>query len=208
MASIKSVILNKIKKRGKGHILFPSDFSNLGDYKGVRLALHRLAKEKEIVRLGQGIYLYPKEDPDMGILYPSMEDIAQAIAKRDHIKIRSTGVKAMNQLGLSTQVPLNVVFITDGPSKKIKIGKNTITFINASNKRMALKTDYLGSLIFALEEIGKDRLTEVQKEKVYSILADIPQKQIMQATKKAPTWIADFLITFINSQNDSMARTS
>ncbi|MCD8500524.1 MAG: type IV toxin-antitoxin system AbiEi family antitoxin domain-containing protein, partial [Bacillaceae bacterium] len=91
----------------------------------VRHALSRLCKSGLILRLAEGIYLYPKIDKELGlgVLYPSIDTIAKAIAKKDKARIVPTGVYALNRLGLSTQVPANAVYLTDGSPRRIKVGK-------------------------------------------------------------------------------------
>ena len=121
-------IVNNIKKCGRGSIFFPNSFVSYGDIKSVSKSLERLTKEAVIIRLANGIYLYPKIDKELGlgVLYPSVEEIALQVARRDKAHIAPTGAYAMNLLGLSTQVPMNVVFLTDGSPRKIRLGNNRI----------------------------------------------------------------------------------
>ena len=112
--SIQNRIENKIKSMKKGSIIFPSNFDDIGNVESVKKSLLRLKNKKFIERLAHGIYLYSKQDKLLGILYPSIEEIANAIAIRDKARIIPTGIKALNQLGLSNQIPMNIVFLTDG----------------------------------------------------------------------------------------------
>ncbi|HEY2580444.1 MAG TPA: DUF6088 family protein, partial [Mucilaginibacter sp.] len=102
--SIHQELLSRIIKGKKGKIIFPSDFNDMANKDAVRQALSRLVKDNILIRLAHGIYLYPKVDTALGILYPSTDDIVQAIAKRDKIRVIPTGINALNKLGLSTQV--------------------------------------------------------------------------------------------------------
>ena len=76
-----------------------------------------------LVRLAHGIYLVPKKDEILGIVSPSIEEIDKEIAKRDKARIALTGAMAMHPLGFSTQIPLHVVYLTDGAQREINIGK-------------------------------------------------------------------------------------
>src|ERR1700744_191918 len=98
-------VYNKITKHKRGKLFFPSDFSTAGSVQAVNTALSRLEKEQVIERIAQAIYLFPKKDPLFGSLYPSTEEIAAYIAKRDHARIMPTGIAALQKLGLSTQIP-------------------------------------------------------------------------------------------------------
>lgn len=149
--NIGKQIVSSIKKCGRGSIFFPSSFTAYGDIKSVSKSLERLTNDSFIIRLANGIYLYPKIDKELGleVLYPSVEDIALQVAKRDRAHIAPTGAYAMNLLGLSTQVPMNVVFMTDGSPRKIRLGYNrTITFKHTVPKNLAFtnKTGSTGNI--------------------------------------------------------------
>ena len=133
-------IVNDIKKCGRGSIFFPNSFVSYVDIKSVSKSLERLTNDAVIIRLANGIYLYPKIDKELGlgVLYPSVEEVALQVAKRDKAHIASTGAYAMSLLGLSTQVPMNVVFLTDGSPRKIRVGDDkTITFKHTVPKNLA-----------------------------------------------------------------------
>ena len=86
--------------------------------------------------MARGIYCYPKIDTELGlgVIYPSFDDIAQAIAKRDKAKIVPAGAYAVNKLGLSTQVPMNAVFLTSGESRKIEI-RTEVSFSSTQHRK-------------------------------------------------------------------------
>ena len=75
--------------------------------------------------MAQGIYARPIISKYIGEVLPSAEIVAKGIAKRDRIRIVPTGVYA---LGLSTQVPMKLVFLNDGAQREIKIDKLSIKF--------------------------------------------------------------------------------
>ena len=128
MTSIEDKILQHIVAFPKGELFLPSDFSELGSSEAVRLSLFRLEKEGVITRVAQGIYVRPRESSLIGKLTPTAEEVAEAIAKRDKIRTTPTGSYALNALGLSTQVPMNIVLLTDGSPREIKVGKRKIKF--------------------------------------------------------------------------------
>ena len=137
--SIESKILSSIKKCGRGNLLFASDFIRYGEPKSVNKALERMMKEGSIMRISHGIYYYPKIDKvlGLGVLYPTLEDIAEAVAKRDKARIVPTGLYALNRLGFSTQIPMNVMYLTDSFNRKIKLYNGTsIQFKRTSPKNI------------------------------------------------------------------------
>jgi len=126
--SIDNKILKKIKKARRGALFFTEDFLSYGSAKAGSKALERLAKEQVIIRVARGIYARLITDPALGQLKPSTEAIAEAIRRRDKARIIPTGTSALNALGLLTQVPMNVVYLTDGSARKI--AQKTSKFAN------------------------------------------------------------------------------
>jgi predicted transcriptional regulator of viral defense system len=125
---VENRIAESLKTLTKGSVLFVDDFLEFGNPESVKKALLRLKEKGILERLAHGIYLYPKKDDELGVLFPSTEEIATAIARRDKARIVPTGIQALNKLGLSSQVPMKVVYLTDGAARSIKVGKRTITF--------------------------------------------------------------------------------
>jgi hypothetical protein len=199
-ASAKKSILQRIKAGEEGQIYFAEDFMDIANNEQVRLALSRLTKEADLIRLGHGIYVYPKTDPLLGKVRPSLEDIAQAIAQRDKITIKPTGAYALNRIGLSTQVPMKVVYLTNGDSRTIKLGKNTIQFRKTSPKKMAYQGELSPLIIQSLEEIGKEGLTPAITKHIRQLLNKEDIQIVKQNLKLAPRWIAETLLSLTNNK--------
>ena len=163
MKSIESQIFENIEASGRGSIVFPSDFIAIADYKAVAKSLERLTAKGFLLRLARGIYYYPIIDSELGlgILMPSVEEIASKIAMRDHARIAPAGNYALNKLGLSTQIPMNFVYLTDGSNRVINLdGGQSIQFRRTSPKNLAF-TNQLASLItVSLKEIGAQNLSD------------------------------------------------
>lgn len=191
--SVQNKIENKIKSMKRGSIVFPSTFDDIGNVEIVKKSLLRLENKKFLVRLAHGIYLYPKQDKLLGDLYPSIEEIANAIAERDKARIIPTGTTALNKLGLSTQIPMNIVFLTDGAPRGIIVGKRTIKFKRTSPKNLAVKGEITNLIIQALKEIGKDNVTAEQLEKIKIHLVKEKQEIIEHDAKLAPVWISKIM---------------
>ncbi|WP_438710256.1 DUF6088 family protein [Aquimarina muelleri] len=191
--SVQTRIENEIKSMKRGSVLFPSNFDDIGNVEVVKKSLLRLENKKFLVRLAHGIYLYPKQNKLLGVLYPTIEEIAAAIANRDKARIIPTGITALNKLGLSTQIPMNVVFLTDGAPRSIVVGKRTIKFKRTSPKNLAVKGEITSLIIQALKEIGKDNVTAEQLEKIKNHLEKEKQEIIEHDAKLAPVWISKIM---------------
>src|SRR5271168_874819 len=157
--SIDSRILATIHGRGRGSVFVPADFLGLGSREAIAIALHRLARKGTIRRLARGVYDFPKQHPVVGPLSPTAETVARALAGRDHTRLQAAGAYAANALGLSEQVPAKVVFLTDGPSRTVKIGTTTIQLRRTTPKNMAMAGRLSGLLVQAFRELGKENVT-------------------------------------------------
>jgi len=191
--SVQTKIETEIKSMKRGSILFPSNFDDMGNVEVVKKSLLRLENKKFLVRLAHGIYLYPKQDKLLGVLYPTIEEIAIAIAERDKARIIPTGTTALNKLGLSTQIPMNIVFLTDGAPRSIVVGKRTIKLKRTSPKNLAVKGEITSLIIQALKEIGKDNVTAEQLEKIKIHLEKEKQEIIEHDAKLAPVLISKIM---------------
>lgn len=192
MQSIDDKIHNKIRKCGRGFIFSANEFANLGEPKSVLKALERMANSEVIIRVTRGIYCYPKIDKVLGFdaIYPTFEEIAQYIAKRDKARIVPTGSYALNVLGFSTQVPANIVYLTDGSPRKImlKSGRG-IKFIKTAPKNLAFKNKLAMLLTFALKEIGEGNVTDKQKQHIANLLKNEDKTAFEKDYSLMPNWI-------------------
>ena len=196
MQSIDDKILSNIKKRGRGAIFFANDMVQYGQRQSVLKALERMAAAGTILRVARGIYCYPKIDKELGlgILYPSLDEIAQAVAKRDKARIAPTGVYALNVLGLSTQVQMNVVYLTDGTARRLKVGNGKgILFKHTAPKNLAFKSKTAMYITSALKELGQSGVTPEHKAKIKELLQEEEKKNVLSDAALIPSWIMDII---------------
>ncbi|WP_318348594.1 DUF6088 family protein [Aquipluma nitroreducens] len=193
MQSIEKQIEDKIKDDAKGTLLFPEDFQQLGSSEAVRLALHRIEKREIIRRVAHGIYVRPKESSYIGEVMPTAEEVAEGIAKRDKIRIVPTGVYALHALGLSTQIPLKLVFLTDGAARTIKVGKRTIKLKRTTPKNLLAKGKISSLVIQALREIGIDKASPTELKQILKLLKEEDLQLLKHDIKLAPEWIKQIM---------------
>jgi hypothetical protein len=192
--SINKQIESKVKRSKAGQIFLPSDFKDLGTSTAIRKTLSRLVEQKVLVRMGQGIYVVPIHDKVFGEVLPSVEEIAAAIAKKERVKIMPTGQYALNKMGLSTQVPMKIIFLTNGTKKNITIGKSSIVFQPTTTKKLAMVGTISSLLFLGLEELDLIQLTNSEIEKIISLLKKEDAKKLKHDMKLAPSRISDFVI--------------
>jgi len=188
--TIDDQIVSSIYGHKRGWVFTPDHFKHLGSRDSIASALKRHKQSGLIRQLARGLYDYPKTDPDLGTLEPSTDDIASALAGRDATRLQPSGAYAANLLGLSTQVPMRVVFLTDGRSRTVQIGKRQITLKNTTPRNMATANKISGLVIQALRHIGKDQVTQEIIEKLKNRLTTEDRKRLMADIRYAPEWIA------------------
>ncbi|MDR0811825.1 MAG: DUF6088 family protein [Paludibacter sp.] len=198
--SVVNKIVEKIKNHKRGKIFFADDFALLGSADSIRQALQSLQKSGLLVRVATGIYSYPKlnkfEWLDEKYLLPTIDQIARAIAKRDKIRIVPTGDYALNALGLSTQVVMNVVYITDGAARRIQVGGGRgILFKHTSEiRRLSFKSNLLMLIDSALREIGEGNVLPHELDIIKEKLKYATQKDIDRDIDLMPIWVREIVL--------------
>ena len=183
-----NIIKARIQEAPNGTLFFNNSFPEFDD-EYVGQILSDLAKEGMIHHLSRGVYL-KTEETRFGLVYPPVEDIAEAIARRDNAQVIPTGATAQNILGLSTQVPMNAVFLTSASARKIKLGGRTITFRRAVPKNFAVKGRYTCLIVQALKSIGEGNITEEDLAHIQTLILAHPEPGTIQADLAAmPYWI-------------------
>jgi len=189
MQTVSNKLVSRIYGKGRGWCFTPKHFHDLGSPEAVRINLHRLEKKGTIRRLARGLYEYPKKHPSIGILPPSPKKIAQAVAFRDAVSIQPSGAFAANLLGLSEQVPAKIVFLTEGPSRIIKVGNQEIIFRKTSPRYLAMQEESSGALIHALRHIGKEQIKQQHIEHLKNTIGRRTKAKLKKDRIYAPEWM-------------------
>jgi hypothetical protein len=184
-------ILSRIYGHKRGWVFSPLHFLDLGNDVGIRKSLQGLCDQGTIRRLTRGLYDYPERHPQLGDLTPSAEQIAQALAGKEGLRIQPSGAYAVNVLGLSTQVPAKAVFLTDGAERTITVGNRTIQLKRTTPKNMAAAGRTSGLVIQALRYLGRDRVDDSVVERLAQRLSKDDRQELMKDIQYAPAWIGD-----------------
>ena len=191
--NIDSKVVSRIYGHGRGWVFTPNHFKDLGSRDAVASALKRHKQSGLIRQLARGVYDYPKIDPELGLLEPSIDDIAQALAGRDATRLQPSGAYAANLLGLSTQVPTKIVYLTDGRPRTVQIGKRQITLKQTTPRNMATAGKISGLVIQALRHLGSRDVDAATIEAVKKRLSASDRKRLLADIRHAPAWIADII---------------
>ena len=156
-----------------------------------------------IRQLARGLYDYPVQDSVLGTVAPFADAIAHALAARDAIRLQPSGAYAANVLGLSEQVPSRIVFLTDGPARKVKIGKREILLQHTTSRNMATAGRKSGTLIQALRYLGQDQVDKKILATIRRQITDSDRPILRDDLRYAPAWIADLLRPFTATPSES-----
>jgi hypothetical protein len=191
--SIDTQIIRRIRAHGSGWVFTPGDFLDLGSRTAVDNALCRHTASGRIRRLSRGLYDNPVRHPRLGLLHPSTDAVARAIAGRDRVRLQPAGAHAAHLLGLSDQVPLRTVFLTDGPSKRVVLGRQEIILRKTTPRGMATAGRVSGLVIQALRHLGRAQVNDAVLAHLRGRLSDVERKQLLADARHAPGWVAGIL---------------
>ncbi len=192
--SVSNVIELEINRFKPGYVFLPSDFKELGTSTAIRKALSRLVEAGKVERMGQGIYAIPKYDKVFGKVMPSIEEIAEALAKKEHVIIKPSGQYALNKVGLSTQVPMKLVFLTTGNSKRIQIGQNAIIFKSTTAKKLSMKGNITSLLFLGIEELDLQKISSLQLGRIMDLLKQESPDNLKYNLRLTPSKVSDFIV--------------
>ena len=184
-------ILSRIYSKKRGWVFTQVHFLDLGNDFGIRKAFQNLHERGVITRISRGLYVYPQTHPKLGVLSPTFDQIAQALAGKDDLRIQPSGAYAANILGLSDQVPAKIVFLTDGTNRKIKIGKREIILKRTTPKNMATAGRTSGLVIQALRYLGKEYVDDTIVDTLAQRLGPDDRRQLRKDIRHAPAWIGE-----------------
>lgn len=187
--STDSTVLKRIYATRRGAVFTPNHFLDLGTRTAVDLALFRLTKNGTIRRLARGVYDYPKTHPTIGLLSPSADQIATALAHPAKAKLQPSGAYAANLLGLSTQVPMKTVFLTTGTPRRVRVGRREIILKRTTPRQMMAAGRTSGLIIQALRHLGKDHITQDRIDLLRSKLSPDDKARLLKDLPLAPTWM-------------------
>lgn len=189
MQTLGEQILAQICRNGRGWVFSPDEFRDLGDPRFVGMALTRMVSKGTIRRLARGLYDYPNSHPVIGTLAPSPDAIAKALVGRHSIRLLPSGAYAANLLGLSEQVPAKIVFLTDGPSRTVRVGDQEIRLKQTTPRTMGPAGRTSGLVIQALRHLGQQHVDGAVIQMLRRKLHADDKKQLLQDLGFSPAWV-------------------
>ncbi len=180
----------RIAKAKVGSVFVLSDFSDIAETDAVRKAMTRIENDKTVLRIMRGVYYKPEYNALLGeAVAPSPDAVAHALARNYGWTIVPCGDTALNLLGLSTQVPSQWVYVSDGAYKEYSFDNTVIQFKHTTNKEIS-KVSYKTALtIRALKALGKENVTDAVIARLKKVLTSDERKRMFAEAKSATTWV-------------------
>lgn len=192
MTSITSQIEN-IMSENQGKIFSINDFYNLGTKNTIKSVLYRLNEENLIIRLIDGLYIKPKYSEILKeYSYPGVSEVAEKLADKFSWTIAPTGDTALNYTGLSTQIPNEYIYISDGAYRDYLYRGKKIIFKHTTNRNITSYSKELSILIQAIKALGKDNINEEHIKKL-AVFAQNIKEDLKEDTLRLPFWIQEVL---------------
>jgi hypothetical protein len=166
------------------------DFLDIASRGTVDMTFSALLRDRVIRRVRRGLYDVPKVNPDLGgTLSPDIDQAARALARRHRWTIVPEGAWAANLLGLSTQVPAKIIYLSDGPNQKVQLGRRTIHFKHARPHILGQEQGMTALVIQALRYIGKQGLDDALIRRLRSLLPEAEKRRLVKAARFGVDWI-------------------
>ena len=202
MIGIKTLVLEKIRKMPRGSIFFIDDFIELGSLGSVRLALMELKKEGLILRPARGIYCYPKIHSEYsGVITPTPENIAEALAKKERVRIVPYGDHAAYRLGLTGLQVSNLKYLTDGASRVINLSSGKKIFFNHTSevKIFDFSNETMQMISSAIRALTEECLDGEKKRIIHKYLRTVPEDEFLKDMTIPPAWVGKIILDIWNN---------
>jgi hypothetical protein len=187
---MRDQIVGRIERLGSGKAFSAKDFLDIASRTTTDVTLASLTHAGKIRRIRRGLYDMPRVNTALGgKLSPDIDESARAIARRQRWKIVPDGAWAANLLGLSTQVPSKIIYLTDGPNNEVPIGRRSIYFKHARPKAMAGLDGKFALVVQALRHLGKEAVGPQEIETLRAALTPAEKHKLVRDTRYGVDWI-------------------
>jgi hypothetical protein len=192
MDTMKANVLDRIRSSGRGAVFTPKDFLDIGSRDAADQALSRLTQNGQLQRLGRGLYYYPQMNRRLRIpLAPNMDAIADALGRQTGSRVIPSSAVAANRLGLSSQVPAKPIYLSDGRTRKVRVGNVEFWLKHASPKEMPPGSRTSALVFQALRYVGKDAVDVQVVAKLRRALSAQQRRELLRDAKYTTDWIGD-----------------
>lgn len=187
-------IVSRIYGRGRGWAFSQADFADLAGATTVNSTLRRLVEEETIRRVFTGMYDYPRYSELLKqTMAPDVYQVAQALARKFRWEIQPEGASALNLMGVSTQVPAQYLFHSDGPSRDYEIDKTKLQFKRVATKEMKFSHGESAMIVHGLKSLGPDHIDDEVIQTIRDWLPAEKRAKVLRDTRTVTEWVRSAL---------------
>lgn len=201
--STEQKILLRIRAKGSTWVFTPTDFADLGSKNAVGSALKRLKAGAIIRPLARGLYRPAEKPESQAAKIPDAVDtrsIAEALGEKEGARLQISGAHAAHALGLTEQVPMKTVYLTDGRTRTVQVGRRQILLKHTTPRNMETAGRISGTIIQALRWLGKEQVTPEVVRSLTRLLDTQAKKHLLADARFAPEWIAQKMRTIAETE--------
>ena len=197
MPSLPRLIMEHADDSPEGALLCPNNLLHLGSRSAVDQALSRLSRSGRLNRVCQGVYVRPVETR-FGPRLPAVDKVIASLAALWGETIVPCGGAAANALGLTTQVPIQSVYLTSGPNRKLKFGELTVALRHAPRWQLVAPHRSAGDAVRALAWLGPEEVEESLGVIGRNLSAE-DLNELAASRAMMPAWIAEPVSSMVAS---------
>jgi len=192
MTTVQERVRTRILRRMQGKVFTPKDFLDIAGRDATDQTLSRLVRAGDLERLGRGLYHSPQFNVRLGIrLAPDPDEIAEALGRQTGSRVAPSGAVAANRLGLSTQVPAKPVYLTDGRTRRVKVGNFVVEIRHVAPKELPSGSRTSALVFQALRHLGPKAVDDRIVAKIRKVLTAKQRRELLRDARYATDWIAE-----------------
>lgn len=183
---------SRIAEIGAGKAFTAADFSDVASARNAGNVLGRMHAKGRLARAVRGVYYVPEKSVLMGVDVPvSADEVVHAIARANKWIICPAGDTALNKLGLDTQVPAKLTYVSSGPYKSYEYGNYEIELKHRANRDLLDCSETTCTVVQALKALGKDSVNAYVIEMIARNLSDEQVDVLMKESAGLTSWVVE-----------------
>jgi len=188
MSNPTEIVSRWIDAQPEGTLIRPRDLEHLVHRDQASRQLARSARHGRLMRVARGVYVAVTASR-FGPVPPPIDKVVQSLATITGRAVVRHGAAAANALGLTTQVPVRQVYLTDGRARRLSLGKQIIEIRHAPKWMLVLGDSPAGDIVRALEWLGPD-LAEQAVGKLVGRIGQDDWRRMLGIRHRLPAWMA------------------
>jgi hypothetical protein len=189
MQPVAERILNQARTLPEGALISAKELLHLGSRAAVDQALKRLEQRKELMRLSRGVYVRPVQTR-FGTRAPAPEKVIESIATSHAETVVNHGAAAANALGLTTQVPTKLVYLTSGRNRRLHLGAQVVEMKHAPQWMLLPSHRAAGEAVRALAWVGEHRVSQAMMT-LKQTLPPSTVEELVAVRPALPSWMSE-----------------